>query len=562
MPHPELDPDAFLPFLGVAKDFWVDNLGAPGERVILVEAMSQALKVTLRNLTLANALRRVQPSRVIVFSGADEDWNQVVWTRFNLDEIRQLAAAYDVAEFFDIHQLVDQRAAGSSVDLEVGGVQLGGELPDSGISAARFDHFVSSTSCRMAKVARLDDSAEHHAKRAHVGRRSAEFAKIYEALTSRLDVVALISSHVDYDNFGLAVEAALRNDVPVLFSQSTGSFKAYALYPERLHGDAPIRASITEDVGEFFEKHLWSNREVLTHNSELTMHRAKATLGRPSWWRPGGEHSAVELRTQAERGAIRRRAAARVGLDPAKPTVSVFNHAISDALGTNYEAFDDLGEWFEQTAEFAAGHPEANWLFLDHPQQWMYDATDFAYHVGQRHAEHAHMKFLPSMELSKNFQVALTDLVLTVRGSVATEYPCLGIPALQAGWSEGSKCGFSTVAETPEEYFALLSEHLDALVSGSPLLTAEQVERARLYTWFYRAASDVPTALTQHWAFAENGNLWSILRIVMQQIETDAEPAFAAVRRLWTRREPFLTRFDLTRGQAELVDQLAPVTVP
>ncbi|MDQ6687662.1 MAG: hypothetical protein M3Z50_08635, partial [Actinomycetota bacterium] len=98
MPHPELDPDAFLPFLGVAKDFWVDNLGAPGERVILVEAMSQALKVTLRNLTLANALRRVEPARVIVFSGADEDWNQVVWTRFNLDEIRQLAAAYDVAE--------------------------------------------------------------------------------------------------------------------------------------------------------------------------------------------------------------------------------------------------------------------------------------------------------------------------------------------------------------------------------------------------------------------------------------------------------------------------------
>ena len=39
---------------------------------------------------------------------------------------------------------------------------------------------------------------------------------------------------------------------------------------------------------------------------------------------------------------------------PAKPVVSVFNHAVSDALGTNVEAFADLGEWFEETAEIAA----------------------------------------------------------------------------------------------------------------------------------------------------------------------------------------------------------------
>ena len=64
--------------------------------------------------------------------------------------------------------------------------------------------------------------------------------------------------------------------------------------------------------------------------------------------------------------------------------ISVFNHAVSDALGTNVEAFGDLGEWFERTAEYAAEHDEANWLFLDHPHQPMYDASDFFNRCGAR----------------------------------------------------------------------------------------------------------------------------------------------------------------------------------
>lgn len=547
----------FSAFLGTARMFWGNNVLVPGERVILVEAMSQALRVTLRNMTVANSLRRLEPARIIVYSGADEDWNQVVWTRFNYDEISRLVIAYGAEEIFDIHSLVDQRVRGEQVDLSVGGVQLGGELPEAGISQAAFDQVVDSTTCRMARVARVLDTEEHRAKREVVRARSAEFAKVYDALMERFDVVALVSSHVDYNNFGLAVESALRHDVPVLFPQSTGNLKCYAIFPERHDPQRPIRASLTEDIGEFFEKHVWANREVIAPSRELTMSRSKVTLGRPSWWRPGGEHSSIEMRTPADRAAVRVRAARRLGLDPAKPTITVYNHAVSDAIGTNYEAFADLGEWFEETARWAAEHDECNWLFLDHPQQWMYDATDFAAGVAARHVEHDHMVFMPSMDLSKNSQVALTDLVLTVRGSVATEYPALGIPALLAGWSEASACGFVSVTETPEEYFAALAEHIDALRAGRPLLTEEQVERARLYTWWYRSGADVNSNLVQHWQFGETSRLWMILRIIMMQVEADSEPAFTAVRRMWRRREAFLTRFDWTTDS--VADEIAPV---
>ncbi len=549
----------FTPFCETASAFWKVNVLPEGERIILVEAMSQDLRVTLRNLTVANALRRIEPARLIVYSGADEDWNQIVWTYFNLDEIRQMAVAYGAEAVFDAHELVDQRVAGKAEELVVAGVDLGGDLPESGIPSKAFDDIVYATACRMARVARLDGGPEHEAKKAQVEARSHEFARIYEALITQNDVVALVSSHVDYNNFGLAVESAIRNDVPVLFPQSTGGLKAYALFPEQVRKGMPIRAGLTDEIGEFFETHVWANRKLLERSRELTMWRAKATLGRPAWWRGGGSYSSVDLRDTDDRSVVRTYASLRIEVDPAKPVISVFAHAVSDALGTNVEAFSDLGDWFESTAEYAAEHDEANWLFLDHPHQPLYDASDFFKRCAARFEEHEHMRFMRSMDLSKNFLTALTDLVLTVRGSVSNEYPALGIPALLAGWSEWSKCGFTEVAETPEEYFEKLQDHIDGLIAGKVLITPEQVERARLWAWFYRSGSDVPSGLVQQWKVGEGDELFNLLTINMLQSEVDAEPAFTAVRRLWRRRDPFLTRIDWRNDPEVIADQLAPV---
>ena len=179
------------------------------------------------------------------------------------------------------------------------------------------------------------------AKRERVEARSREFARIYDALIARNDVVALISSHVDYDNFGLAVEAALRHDVPVLFPQSTGGLKVYGSSPSTSSPHAgPRRAH--RQIADFFEKHVWANRELLAPGRELTAWRSKAALGRPSWWRAGPAFSTSTCGAQ-DRGLIRtvRRDADRAG--PGLPVVTVFNHAVSDALGTNVEAFSDLG---------------------------------------------------------------------------------------------------------------------------------------------------------------------------------------------------------------------------
>ncbi|NUR06304.1 MAG: hypothetical protein HOQ22_10910 [Nocardioidaceae bacterium] len=549
---------ALRSFSNVASTFWEKNtLGSP-RRVILVEAMAQDLRYTLRNLTVANALRRIEPAELVVYSGADEEWNQVVWAYFSLEDQLRLANAYGARDAFDIHAVVDDRVAGRTTPVTVAGVELGGELPESGISPDRFEQIVYATACRMAKVARLDDTEEHRAKRLQVEARSREFARVYEALFENLDVVALVSSHVDYNNFGLAVESALRHDVPVLFAQPTGGLKVYGLWPDQQQPGRPVRAVLTEEVAAFFESHVWRHRDLLRRSAELSAWRARSALGRPAWWRWQGPR--VQLHGAEERAEMRRHAARITGLDAAKPTVSVFNHAVSDALGTNMEAFPDLGAWFEATAEHARGRRDVNWLFLDHPRQYLYDGSGFFDRVAERYVDEPHMRFMASLDLTKNMLVALSDLVLTVRGSVANEYPVLGIPAIQTGWSEWSHCGFTTVCDTVDDYFSELDAHLKGLLAGDALMTPEQVDRARLWTWFYRAATDVPSGLVQQWQVGQDDTLFDLLSTNMLHVESDADPAFAAVRRLWRRRDPFLTRVDWTLDAERLADSLAVVS--
>lgn len=543
------------PFCQTARNFWQHHARRDPRRVILVEAMSQDLRVTLRNLSVANALSRLEPADVVVYSGADAGWSQVVWSYFDLDAITRLCEAYGATDVVDVHALVDARVAGATDPVLVHGLDLAGPWPDSRIDPQRLAHVVQATTARMAQVPRTDDTDHVRSWREVVAPRAHEFARVYDAMLDHLDVVALVSSHVDYDSFGLAVEAALRHDVPVLFPQSTGGLKVYGLWPEQQRDEA-VRAGLTTTLGAFFEDHVWRHHELLRPASELTTHRSKQVLGRPSWWRPGRAHSAVDMGGPDDRAVLRRAACSELGLDPDRPVVAVFNHAVSDALGTNVEAYPDLATWFEQTLDHAVERDDVGWLFLDHPSQALYDSTEFFATIARRHQGRSHLAFARSMDLSKNTLVAVADTVLTVRGSVSNEYPALGIPAIQTGWSEWSDCGFTTVVTTPEAYVSELDAHLETLHAGRPPMSEEQVERARLWTWFYRAGADVTSPLVPPWQMGQDDAMLDALAVTMLHVEADADPLFTSVHRLWTRRDPALTRADLTLSSEALADSL------
>jgi hypothetical protein len=551
------DAPEFQLFCTTAFEFWQRNLLPDGERVILVEAMSQDIRVTLRNLTVANALRRFIPAKLVVFTGADDDWNEILWTFFDGEALAAFSQAYGAVDVIDIHDLVDSRIGNPEPgDLHVAGKDL--PVTGSGIAPEVLDEIVRATVSRVLKIPRVTDEIRAGAKYAQIQRRSAEFSNVYDALFAGLDPIALVTSHVDYNHWGLAVETATRFNVPTVHVQSTGTFKAYTLFPETRRDAPTFRAELTYQIAEFFEQHVWANRDLLRNAAELTAWRLKGNWGKPAWWR-GGAMSALELRTPAERLSVREHALARFGFDPDKPVVAVYNHAISDAPRTNVELFEDLAAWYEATVDYATKRDDVNWLFIDHPNQDLYDSTGFFGSLKQKH-EGSALVFERSLTLSKNVMWSLVDLGVTVRGSISNELPAFGIPAIQAGWSEWSRCGFTIVAEDADDYWVRLDSSIDSLLAGRPLLTEEQIERARLWAWFYRSGTDVSTQLVQHWEMGRTDHLLNAVMVAMQHVEADADPAFTAVRRMWTRQDPFLTRIDLTSSPAELALALGGVS--
>ncbi|GGK97978.1 hypothetical protein [Mangrovihabitans endophyticus] len=515
-------------FLEAAHTYWEKNLPQPStDAVVLVEAFHQDIRVNLRNLAIANAIRKLQPARLVVFTGVEEHWHQTLWTEFDVSKMTRLAQAYGASEVIDVWDAVRRGAHGMP------------QMDDKTLLA-----YTDATYCRLAKVPSLP--ADHQSRPDYQRRRryAAGLAAVYEQMFAAQPVVALVTSHVDYDQWGLATEVARNCGVPVVHSQQTGCLKAYALFPAKDTHTETFRGELTKQIGEVFESQVWAHREDLKATAELVAWRAKVNLGRPSWWR-GGVTASVDLSNPADRARLRTHAAARFGLDPGKPIIAVFNHAVSDALGTNRELFPDLADWFAQTADFAARHREAQWLFLDHPSQVLYDSTGFFDSVARAHRDDKHLVFRPSATLSKNALWSLTDLGVTVRGSVSNELPAYGIPVVQAGWSEWSSCGLSTVAESADEYWAILERHIAAIAEGTDLVSEEQVRRARLWLWLYRSGTDVVTPQVPQWEVWPAGILLKAMRATFRHIESDADPLFATVERMWQRQEPMLTRTDM-----------------
>lgn len=512
-------------FLESASVYWEKNLPRPADdSVILVEAFHQDIRVNLRNLAFANAIRRLQPARMVVLTGVEEQWQRTLWSGFDVDKVRKIAEAFGAAEVIDVWDRVRKMTSPG--------------LPDATLLA-----YTDATYCRLAKVPRLP---EGHRDRPDYQLRHAYATRLFELYTGLFapgNVKALVTSHVDYDQWGLAVESARRARVPIIHTQQTGCLKAYGLYPENDTGTGTFREELTRQIGDVFETQVWPRHEELRPIAELVAWRAKVNLGRPSWWR-GGVTASVDLNNPAERARLRTHVVDRLGFDPGKPVVTVFNHAVSDALGTNRELFPSLADWFADTAAYAAEHPEAQWLFLDHPSQALYDSTGFFDSVAARYRKVKHLAFRPSATLSKNALWSLTDLGVTVRGSVSNELPAYGIPVIQAGWSEWSSCGLSTVVDDQDAYWKTLEQNITAIRDGVDLVSEEQVRRARLWLWLYRSGTDVVTPLVPQWEVWPADVLLKTMRATFRHIEADADPLFTAVERMWTRREPMLTRTD------------------
>ncbi|MFG2071371.1 hypothetical protein SAMN05421874_110103 [Nonomuraea maritima] len=309
---------------------------------------------------------------------------------------------------------------------------------------------------------------------------------------------ALVTSRAD---------RAVHREVPVVLVHGTGTLKAYALFPDQ--GPCSLQEELPARIGAFFERHVWPQRHAIRPSAERVAWRAK---------------SGYQIRTETERRQLRHYGCNRLGIDADRPTIAVFGHT---------PARDE--ELFGTAAEFAAADDSANWLFLD--------PVPVGRNPWIRHVTGA---------LSPNVLWSVADVAVTFGDS---DLPAFGIPVIQAGWSEGGACGATHVPRAPADLRSLLREAIARHAKGESILGPEQRERARLWLWLRACGADVPSQLLPHW---EHGDDYArTFTVNLRHAERDGDPLYAAVARMWERREPLLTRFDF-HDPAGLATTLTP----
>ena len=230
------------------------------------------------------------------------------------------------------------------------------------------------------------------------------------------------------------------------------------------------------------------------------------------------------------------------GLLPAKAagqrTVLVAAHSFSDSphsIGNTL--FPDFFSWLEHLAELA-GRTEYEWLFKLHP-----DERD-RYIGVQAEVErllerHPNTRLIPSDVSHWALLDRGVDLALTIYGSIAVEYPALGIPAIIA-WPDGFVSGydFALRPTSVAEYDRLI---LDPSEWDYPIPRDEILEF--VYCHYLRphrpgVFQRVP-AIERHGEDGGSFKEWTFHRLWADQVTAEDALEVLRVHRDWVRSETY-----------------------
>lgn len=344
------------------------------------------------------------------------------------------------------------------------------------VDGARVGRQALSSVVRMSREPRvdLDDPAVREAIRAtiesavesvHVGDRA-------------LDVAApdcLLMVERGYAGLGSIFDRALVRNVPVIQFQSAHRDDAFFLKRYTL-ADREFHARSLDD-----ETWRRLREQGLNEERERALERELASQEDGRWFLSRRFRHSKEARSAEELRS-------HLGLDTERKVAVLFSHILWDAsMFYGRDLYSDQGRWFAETIRVAAESDRVQWIIKLHPAlYWKLraDGTD------EEPAElamirevvgdlPAHMRLLrPDDDIPNPDLFGITDVGVTIRGTVGIELPPLGVPMIVAGTSDYSGKGFTIDANTVEEYEANLRS-----IPELGRLTDEQVQLAKLYAY-------------------------------------------------------------------------------
>ncbi len=188
----------------------------------------------------------------------------------------------------------------------------------------------------------------------------------------------------------------------------------------------------------------------------------------------------------------------QLGLDPARPIVSVFSNIVWDsAVLDHHTAFENMFDWLESTVRVFDGRDDAQLVIRVHPAEVRLPGQETAERVRESLAERldgipASVRVVDAdSELSSYTLGRASRFAIVYTSTMGLELAAAGIPVVVAGDTHYQGLGFTHDVGDRESYPGLL----ERLLREDP--PAPDVERARRYAHFFFFEFMIPLGVTR-----------------------------------------------------------------
>ncbi len=463
--------------------------GRSGATVLIVSLSDFVYQLKLEGV-LGKAFQ-LAGCRVVALTHALDRWGEPYLSAFGIDE------------FVHPEDFLDEEAE-QDVEAEVAAA-LSGELGVQSLRQLTFhgahvgEQTLSTISRRFEQGRISLSDPPVRAALEEVLRESMRSVIAGERLLDRIDPDVVLFNEKNYAGFGSIYDLALQRGANVIQFVIAGIhwrdalvFKRFTEETRRVHP-----TSLSLEGWKRVREMPWTDERERELEDEFTLR-----YGGGEMHPDAGLQAGKRIKTADE---VR----AELGLDPGKKTAVVFSHVLWDAnMFFGEDLFDDQETWLVETVRAACANDAVNWVVKLHPaNMYKTDARDLNDEIAIREAVGTlppHVKLLrPETGINTYSLFAVTDLGVTIRGTIGMELPCFGIPVLTAGTGRYSGLGFTVDSETAAEYIGRLAnaQTVEPLDAESVLLAkrhAYALFRLRPFRFSSYRASFMPPDRLHH----------------------------------------------------------------
>lgn len=180
--------------------------------------------------------------------------------------------------------------------------------------------------------------------------------------------------------------------------------------------------------------------------------------------------------------AKKKRFCRSLNLDPKKKLVCIFSNNLTDGIFSNeWSLYKDNFTWLIQTIKTIKKINDVNWIIKGHPIDIKRNNILTTKEVvSELIRGEKNIKFLDHNNKLNNILHNSIDLAVSAHGSVAIEYPSIGVPCIIAGDAFCSGKGFTIEPKTTTQYENLLNN-----INKIKKLNEYCIFKARVFYYIY-----------------------------------------------------------------------------